>query len=514
MDASDERIVAALYDGIVDEAKLAQAIEALALRFSCHSGSIVSFDPLRAASGGRPRRRRFRRGRPPALRRRIRRHTIRRRRRSPGARPAPSLRAIGCSRRHSAAKPFSCMNSCALSGSRRRSADVSAPDGRSLPDGASRQRRKSFNDDEIAAIERLLPHVDRGAAIAARLCARLEMKLRARASARGPAIRWLVVLDADGRSVHVNRAASHRGARRRLAVRPRRRAARTDRSRRAATDAHRAADRREQPAASCACRARRPAALSGAGRSAPSPRLRPAGEDPAPDPDPRSGRDRAADPAAIAAIFGMPPGARTGGGAAARRGRHRIRQAPPPELRHRPLHLKTAFARAGVGQSRLMHRAARVLPNSTNAGEAATRQKGPPRRAALRVSEGASGSRPLTPPPAEPAPRGFAWRPPSRAASFSRSSRMSASRLVATSRSWLIMRAGAGRDQPADDDVLLEAVERVDLAVDGGLGEHARGLLERRRRDERAGLQRRLGDAEQHRMRRSPASCPPPSPWR
>jgi hypothetical protein len=30
-----------------------------------------------------------------------------------------------------------------------------------------------------------------------------------------------------------------------------------------------------------------------------------------------------------------------------------------------------------------------------------------------------------------------------------------------------IMRAGAGRDQAADDDVLLEALERVGLAVDG-----------------------------------------------
>src|SRR5262245_12769114 len=60
--------------------------------------------------------------------------------------------------------------------------------------------------------------------------------------------------------------------------------------------------------------------------------------------------------------------------------------------------------------------------------------------------------------------------------------------------------AGAGRDQAADDDVLLEAFERVDLAVDRCFGEHARGLLERRRRDERPRLQRGLGDAEQHRM--------------
>src|SRR6202161_139204 len=61
--------------------------------------------------------------------------------------------------------------------------------------------------------------------------------------------------------------------------------------------------------------------------------------------------------------------------------------------------------------------------------------------------------------------------------------------------------AGAGWYQPADDDVLLEPVQRVGLAVDRSLGEHARRLLERRRRDERARLQRGLGDAEQHRMR-------------
>src|SRR5579872_5351274 len=39
-------------------------------------------------------------------------------------------------------------------------------------------------------------------------------------------------------------------------------------------------------------------------------------------------------------------------------------------------------------------------------------------------------------------------------------------------------RAGPGWDQAADDDVLLEAVERVRLAADCGFGEHARRLLE------------------------------------
>ena len=49
--------------------------------------------------------------------------------------------------------------------------------------------------------------------------------------------------------------------------------------------------------------------------------------------------------------------------------------------------------------------------------------------------------------------------------------------------------AGAGRDQPADDDVLLEPLQLVDLAGERQLGQHARGLLERRRRDERLRLQ-------------------------
>src|SRR5438046_3088073 len=61
-------------------------------------------------------------------------------------------------------------------------------------------------------------------------------------------------------------------------------------------------------------------------------------------------------------------------------------------------------------------------------------------------------------------------------------------------------RAGAGRDQTANDDILLEARERVDLALNRGFGQHARRLLERRGGDEAAGLQAGLGDAEQHRL--------------
>src|SRR5690606_36954637 len=56
-----------------------------------------------------------------------------------------------------------------------------------------------------------------------------------------------------------------------------------------------------------------------------------------------------------------------------------------------------------------------------------------------------------------------------------------------------------GRNETADDDVLLEAFEQVGLARDGGLGEDAGRLLEGRGRDEGTSLQRRLGDAKQDR---------------
>src|SRR3989338_8452971 len=62
---------------------------------------------------------------------------------------------------------------------------------------------------------------------------------------------------------------------------------------------------------------------------------------------------------------------------------------------------------------------------------------------------------------------------------------------------FLMMReSGAGRDQAADDHVFLQATQPVDLAGDGRLGEYPRGLLERRRRDERLGRKRSLGDAQ------------------
>ena len=54
--------------------------------------------------------------------------------------------------------------------------------------------------------------------------------------------------------------------------------------------------------------------------------------------------------------------------------------------------------------------------------------------------------------------------------------------------------ARTGRDELTDDDVLLEALEVVDLLGEGGFGEHAGGLLEGCGGQPGVGGQRRLGD--------------------
>src|SRR5579871_6279868 len=48
----------------------------------------------------------------------------------------------------------------------------------------------------------------------------------------------------------------------------------------------------------------------------------------------------------------------------------------------------------------------------------------------------------------------------------------------------VVLHAGSGRDEASDDDVLFQAAQVIDLAVDAGFGEHSRGLLERRGGDE------------------------------
>ena len=74
--------------------------------------------------------------------------------------------------------------------------------------------------------------------------------------------------------------------------------------------------------------------------------------------------------------------------------------------------------------------------------------------------------------------------------------------LALAGRGDVLRRAAPGRDQLADDHVLLEADQVVLGAVDGGLGEHPGRLLEGRGGEERRRVQRRLGDAEQDRLRR------------
>src|SRR5262245_39776268 len=65
-----------------------------------------------------------------------------------------------------------------------------------------------------------------------------------------------------------------------------------------------------------------------------------------------------------------------------------------------------------------------------------------------------------------------------------------------------LLQTSAGRDELADDDVLLEAAQVIGRAGDRRLGEHARGLLEGRRRQEAIRVERGFRHAQQDRLRR------------
>src|SRR5437762_3882857 len=60
--------------------------------------------------------------------------------------------------------------------------------------------------------------------------------------------------------------------------------------------------------------------------------------------------------------------------------------------------------------------------------------------------------------------------------------------------------AGTGRDEMAADDVLLQPQQVVPRAADRRVGQHPRGLLERRRRNERLCGKARLRDPQEHRL--------------
>ena len=121
---------------------------------------------------------------------------------------------------------------------------------------------------------------------------------------------------------------------------------------------------------------------------------------------------------------------------------------------------------------------------------------------ALRgVPVGRREERPLPSPsrPSVPSRKGL-YSSPKPAGSSPPASASAAARRSASRRAAMFAGApGASGDQLADDDVLLEADEAVLGAVDGGLGEDAGRLLEGRRREEAARVQRGLGHAQQHR---------------
>src|SRR5256885_6325554 len=60
--------------------------------------------------------------------------------------------------------------------------------------------------------------------------------------------------------------------------------------------------------------------------------------------------------------------------------------------------------------------------------------------------------------------------------------------------------AGPRRDEMSDDDVLLEPQQVVPRAADRRVGQHPRGLLERRRRDERLRREARLRNPQEQRL--------------
>ena len=60
-----------------------------------------------------------------------------------------------------------------------------------------------------------------------------------------------------------------------------------------------------------------------------------------------------------------------------------------------------------------------------------------------------------------------------------------------------LRQTSTGGDELTDDDVLLQAGQRVDLALDGGFGQDTGGLLEGCSGQEGVGSQTGLGDAKQ-----------------
>ncbi len=203
----DGRLVAALYDGIVDATALEQAIDAIARRRGCVSASIVSFDPLMPKAAI-------------ALSSGVFDDSAKRRYEADFAAhdPAPAAFAAAASGTVFASNRF--LSSDYL----RRSVmlheflrplgieetiggTVSAKDGRFAFFTVHRgPDRAEFDDDEIAGVEAILPHINRALQLR-----RAFAKLETTAALLGGVIDRLsagvVVLHGDGLVAHVNAAA-------------------------------------------------------------------------------------------------------------------------------------------------------------------------------------------------------------------------------------------------------------------------------------------------------------------
>ena len=71
----------------------------------------------------------------------------------------------------------------------------------------------------------------------------------------------------------------------------------------------------------------------------------------------------------------------------------------------------------------------------------------------------------------------------------------------------VVLHAGSGGDEAADDDVFLEAAEGIDRSVDRGLGEDAGGLLEASGRDEAVGREPSVRTRSRSAMKRKRSTC-------
>ena len=150
----------------------------------------------------------------------------------------------------------------------------------------------------------------------------------------------------------------------------------------------------------------------------------------------------------------------------------------------------------------------RLLPRSAYSSSAAggsTSAASPSASSAASPSWMSSASRSIP----SPSPISSSAASSSASASGRANVDAAAARTARSSMPPVLLQTGRGRDQLADDHVLLQAEQPVDLALDRRVGQHLRRLLEGGGREERLGRERGLRDPEDQRLeRRLLASSP------